>query len=277
MSLILGEYLREAKQALAELSDSASIDAELLMSHTIKKDRVFMFAHPEFQLSEHDAELFSKLVARREKGEPIAHIIQEKEFWSLPLKVNSHTLIPRPDTEVLVEKVLEFLPKQAVHVLDLGTGTGAIALAIAKERPDCTITAVDVIPEAVSLAKENANNLGIKNVVIGQSSWFSSVQGMYSCIVSNPPYIDDADAHLNEGDVRFEPRSALVAGNHGFADIELIADQAKQYLLPGGGLFLEHGWKQGERVRQILANAGFRDVATCQDYGGNDRVTFGIL
>lgn len=273
----LGDCLREAKLKLACVSESANIDADLLMLKVIQKDRAFLFARPEFQLDDHAYGHFSQLLDRRLAGEPIAHIIEEKEFWSLPLKVNKHTLIPRPDTEVLVEKVLEFLPTESCRVLDLGTGSGAIALAIAKERDDCELTAVDVVAEAVELAKENATRLQITNISVFQSNWFSSVEGMFRCIVSNPPYINSSDEHLNMGDVRFEPRTALIAENEGYSDIELIVEQAKKYLMPEGGLFIEHGWQQGENVRDIFSQAGFLAVATYQDYGGNDRVTFGRL
>ncbi len=271
----LGNCLREAKQKLSKVSDTAHIDAELLMLKVIHKERSFIFAHPEYEIDASEVRKFHALLERRLLGEPVAHLIEEREFWSLPLKVNKHTLIPRPDTEILVEKVLEFLPAESCRVLDLGTGTGAIALSIARERGDCEVVAVDVVAEAVALAKENAENLKIKNVSILKSDWFSVVEGKFACIVSNPPYIDAQDEHLNVGDVRFEPHSALVAENQGFSDIELIVHQAKQYLLPEGGLFIEHGWQQGKNVREIFCNSGYQDVTTYQDYGGNERVTYG--
>ncbi|VDZ78563.1 HemK protein [Salmonella bongori] len=186
------------------------------------------------------------------------------------------TLIPRPDTECLVEQALARLPAKKCHILDLGTGTGAIALALASERPDCDVTAVDRMPDAVALARRNAEHLAIRNVRILQSYWFSALPGQrFDMIVSNPPYIDAQDPHLAEGDVRFEPLSALVADANGMADIIHIIDHARQVLTPGGYLLLEHGWQQGDAVRAAFQQAGYSDVETCRDYGGNERVTCG--
>ncbi|HBX0054311.1 TPA: peptide chain release factor N(5)-glutamine methyltransferase, partial [Klebsiella pneumoniae] len=198
--------------------------------------------------------------------------------WSLPLFVSPATLIPRPDTECLVEQALARLPTAPCRILDLGTGTGAIALALASERPDCEVTAVDVMPDAVALALRNAEHLGIANVTISQSDWFSALDGQrFATIVSNPPYIDAADPHLAEGDVRFEPLTALVAGDQGLADLAHIIREGRQYLQPGGWMLLEHGWTQGEAVRALFREAGYLDVATCRDYGDNERLTLGRL
>lgn len=197
---------------------------------------------------------------------------------SLPLFVSPATLIPRPDTECLVEQALARLPTAPCRILDLGTGTGAIALALASERPDCEVTAVDVMPDAVALALRNAEHLGIANVTISQSDWFSALAGQrFATIVSNPPYIDAADLHLAEGDVRFEPLTALVAGDQGLADLAHIIREGRQYLQPGGWMLLEHGWTQGEAVRALFREAGYLDVATCRDYGDNERLTLGRL
>ncbi|PJC92033.1 peptide chain release factor N(5)-glutamine methyltransferase, partial [Aeromonas lusitana] len=211
-------------------------------------------------------------------GEPIAHLVGEREFWSLPLKVSPATLIPRPDTEVLVEQALARLPVGPCAVLDLGTGTGAIALAIKSERPDLNLWAVDRMPEAAALARANSAALGLP-IEVRDGSWFEPLSDAprFAMIVSNPPYIDGADPHLNEGDVRFEPRSALVADEQGLADIRLIVAQAPAHLLPGGWLLLEHGWQQGEMVRQLLLQHGYREVASVRDYGDNERVTLGCL
>ena len=188
------------------------------------------------------------------------------------------SLIPRPDTECLVEQALARLPVAPCRILDLGTGTGAIALALASERPDCEITAVDVMPDAVALALRNAAHLGIANVTIRQSDWFAALAGQrFAMIVSNPPYIDAADPHLAEGDVRFEPLTALVAGDEGLADLAQIIREGRQYLQPGGWMLLEHGWTQGEAVRALFREAGYLDVATCRDYGDNERLTLGRL
>jgi len=220
----------------------------------------------------------SALLSRRKAGEPVAHLTGEREFWSLPLYVSAATLIPRPDTECLVEHALARLPATACRILDLGTGTGAIALALASERPDCQVTAVDVMPDAVALALRNAARLGFNNVKIQQSSWFDALVGQqFDMIVSNPPYIDECDPHLSQGDVRFEPLTALVAAEEGLADIAHIVTVSRQYLTAGGWLLIEHGWTQAEAVRSLFTQAGYERVETCQDYGGNDRLTLGKM
>lgn len=212
---------------------------------------------------------------RREQGEPIAYLVGEREFWSLPLSVSSATLIPRPDTECLVEQALARLPSMPCRILDLGTGTGAIALALASERRDCAVIAVDINADAVALARHNAKKLAIDNVCFLQGSWFEPVSGRFALIASNPPYIDANDPHLNEGDVRYEPHSVLVAAAEGMADLAAIVSQAPGYLEPGGWLMLEHGWQQANAVQERLKNSGFSAVMTCKDYGNNDRVTLG--
>ncbi|MGL5536263.1 MAG: peptide chain release factor N(5)-glutamine methyltransferase, partial [Aeromonas veronii] len=221
-------------------------------------------------------------LARRLNGEPIAHLVGEREFWSLPLKVSPATLIPRPDTEVLVEQALTRIPQGPCAVLDLGTGTGAIALALKSERPEVDVWAVDRMADAAALARENSAALGLP-IEVRDGSWFEPLgepdrdnTPRFAVIVSNPPYIDGADPHLEQGDVRFEPRSALVADDAGLADIRHIVAHAPAYLLTDGWLLLEHGWDQGEAVRQLLRDGGYREVATVRDYGDNDRVTLGL-
>lgn len=266
------------RAAIARLTDSESArrDAEILLAMVIGKSRSWLIAFDDSELSPAQLERLDELVTRRAAGVPIAYLTGEREFWSLPIDVSPDTLIPRPDTEVLVELALARLPADVCRVLDLGTGTGAIALAVASERPTCEITGVDRIPGAVDLARHNAKKLGLTNVSFEQSNWFSSLNDQrFTMIISNPPYIDAADAHLNEGDVRFEPASALVAAGGGLADIRHIAANAGQHLLPEGWLLLEHGWQQGADVRQILRDNDFCAVETRQDYGGNDRVTLG--
>lgn len=194
----------------------------------------------------------------------------------MPLFVSPATLIPRPDTECLVEQALARLPTTPCRILDLGTGTGAIALALASERPDCEVTAVDRMPDAVALAQRNAAHLAINNVHILQSDWFSALPGQqFAMIVSNPPYIDEQDPHLAQGDVRFEPLSALVAGDCGMADIVHIIEQSRTRLEAGGFLLIEHGWQQGAVVRDAFNRAGYQAVETCRDYGDNERLTLG--
>jgi release factor glutamine methyltransferase len=266
------------QQAIAQLQESESPrrDAEILLGFVTGKARTFILAFGETELTAQQQQQLDVLLARRVKGEPVAHLVGEREFWSLPLRVSPVTLIPRPDTECLVEQALARMPASACSVLDLGTGTGAVALAIASERPDCDVTALDLIPEAVELARDNASSLGITNVKVLQSNWFSGLNTeRFAVIVSNPPYIDGEDPHLSQGDVRFEPRSALVADNQGLADLRVLVESSRNFLEPGGWLLLEHGWLQAAQVRELFTQAGYTEIQSCQDYGGNDRLTLG--
>lgn len=265
-------------QAIARLgaSDSPRRDAEILLGHVTGKARTWILAFDETVLTAEQLAELEALLARRLNGEPVAHLVGQREFWSLPLFVSPATLIPRPDTECLVEQALVRLPQTACRILDLGTGTGAIALALASERADCKVTAVDFMPDAAALAARNAAHLALNNVTVLQSDWFSALKGQrFAMIVSNPPYIDETDPHLAEGDVRFEPRTALVAADQGLADLAHIIREGRQYLLPNAYMLLEHGWKQGEAVRTLFNEAGYLDVETCRDYGDNERLTLG--
>ncbi|MDR0219692.1 MAG: peptide chain release factor N(5)-glutamine methyltransferase [Enterobacteriaceae bacterium] len=294
-------WLQDAAAQLSHRSsDQSSIDnnpkrdAEILLEHITGRSRTYLIAFGETLLTDEEHQRLDDLLARRMQGEPIAYIVGEKEFWSLPLTVSPATLIPRPDTECLVEKALALLPETAPEtvpqILDLGTGTGAIALALASERRDCQVTGVDINPEAVALAQYNlqkcnsarhgvgnsARQQTINNVTFLQSDWFSAVSDrQFHMIVSNPPYIDEHDSHLFEGDVRFEPATALIASQNGLADLQAIVEQARDFLLPNGWLLLEHGWKQGAVVRELFLEKGYHQVATFQDYGGNERITVG--
>lgn len=266
------------KQAVAILcgGDSPKRDAEILLGFVTGKSRSWLVAFDETVLTEAQLQELAVLLARRARGEPVAHLVGEREFWSLPLQVNDATLIPRPDTEILVEQALAHLPESPARVLDMGTGSGAIALAIASDRPDCDIIGIDRIPAAVELAKRNAAQLAISNATFLHSHWFAQLTpAKFDLIVSNPPYIDANDRHLNEGDVRFEPRSALVAEEAGMADLRLLIVQAINWLQPGGWLLLEHGWQQDEAVRNLMQQHHYLSVTTANDYGGNPRVTFG--
>ncbi|MFQ2673997.1 peptide chain release factor N(5)-glutamine methyltransferase [Aeromonas caviae] len=258
--------------------ESPRADADALLCHLLDCRRSYLMTWPEHELDAAQQATLAGWLARRLNGEPIAHLIGEREFWSLPLKVSPATLIPRPDTEVLVEQALARLPGGPCALLDLGTGTGAIALALKSERPDADVWAVDRMPAAAALARTNSAALGLP-IEVRDGSWFAPLSDAprFAMIVSNPPYIDGADPHLHEGDVRFEPRSALVAEEQGLADIRLIVTQAPAHLVSGGWLLLEHGWDQGEAVRQLLLQQGYVQVETVRDYGDNERVTLGCL
>lgn len=269
------QLLRRAHE-LASVSDSPRLDVELLLAWTLDKDRTWLYTWPDTELAAEPLAAFERAFSRRLNGEPLAHIIGQREFWSLPLQVNASTLIPRPDTERLVELALTLSDsKTEGKALDLGTGTGAIALAFASERPAWRVVAVDASLEAVELAERNRMQHGFDHVTCIQSDWFEKVTGPFDLILSNPPYIADNDPHLNQGDVRFEPRSALVAESGGLGDIRRIVQVAPEYLTAEGWLLLEHGWTQGEAVRSLLSARGFQNVRTEQDLGGNDRVTLG--
>ncbi|MFQ1729659.1 peptide chain release factor N(5)-glutamine methyltransferase [Aeromonas veronii] len=266
---------------LAE-GESPRADADVLLCHLLGCRRSYLMTWPERELDAAQQATLQTWLVRRLNGEPIAHLVGEREFWSLPLKVSPATLIPRPDTEVLVEQALTRIPQGPCVVLDLGTGTGAIALALKSERPELDVWAVDRMADAAALARENSAALGLP-IEVRDGSWFEPLgepdrdnTPRFAVIVSNPPYIDGADPHLEQGDVRFEPRSALVADDAGLADIRHIVAHAPAYLLTDGWLLLEHGWDQGEAVRQLLRDGGYREVATVRDYGDNDRVTLGL-
>lgn len=260
---------------LESKSESAALDVEMMLCHLLKKPSSYLFTWPDKELDKDVEAALKQLISRRSNGEPVAHILGSRGFWDFDLEVSPQTLIPRPDTEVLVEQALALCVQNEARVADLGTGTGAIALALAWERPKWQIIASDFIPDAAALAERNRQKLKLDNVQVVAGSWFEPHSGKYDLIVSNPPYIDPADPHLQSGDVRFEPLSALTAENSGMADIELISQQARDYLVPNGVLLFEHGFDQGERCRELLAYLGFSDVETIKDYGGNDRVTFG--
>ncbi|HSC68674.1 MAG TPA: peptide chain release factor N(5)-glutamine methyltransferase [Cellvibrio sp.] len=278
-SITVAQCLQLAPQ-LELVSDSTRLDIELILCHILQKNRTWLFTWPDKNLTAEQQQLFNEFFARRKNGEPIAHILGQREFWSLPLSVNNSTLIPRPDTELLVELVLELFaqdpPQQQRSCLDLGTGTGAIVLAIASEKLAWQLVGVDKSNDAVALAELNRVQLDFQHVQIKQSDWFANIGAQYfDVIVSNPPYIDPQDPHLDQGDVRFEPRSALIADNKGLADIEFIIHQSWDYMLADGWLLLEHGYDQGAAVRDLLNARGFVQVQTRRDLGGNERVSFG--
>lgn len=271
------QQLLETRSRLQAVSDSPALDVELLLCHCLQKGRSYLRAWPEAPVEPQVEECFLALLERRVSGEPVAYLTGECGFWSLLLYTDSSTLIPRPDTELLVEESLRLLgDRSRAAALDLGTGTGAVALALASERPGWQLLACDLQPQAVQLAERNRQRLGLGNVQVVASDWLRQIPPQrFDLIVSNPPYIDPADPHLEQGDVRFEPRSALVAAASGFADIEQIIAAAPAFLGDGGWLLFEHGYNQGEGARRRLQEAGYREVFTSRDLAGHERVSGG--
>ena len=281
MSFTIANLLRRSSD-LELVSESAALEIELLLSHVIKKDRIWLKTWPDFQLKDEQVLFFNQLFDRRLQGEPLAFILGFKGFWTLDYAVNSHTLIPRPETELLVEIALSLEFNDNSKVIDLGTGTGAIALALASERPSWQIDATDVVHQALELAEFNRNMFGLTNVNIFYSDWFDSVSrsdsaSSYDLIVSNPPYIGQNDPHLQQGDVRFEPSSALVAGLDGLDALRIIIEHAPMHLSPNGWLLVEHGYDQGNSVRRLFDLTGFKQIKTHADLNLQDRVTAGCL
>ncbi|WP_024605247.1 MULTISPECIES: peptide chain release factor N(5)-glutamine methyltransferase [unclassified Pseudoalteromonas] len=277
MSQTLEQAIAAGANLLVPSSESAKLDAQVLLLHILQKPHSYLFTWPEHALSDEQQSQFNVFIQRRLKGEPVAHITGLREFWSLSLEVNATTLIPRPDTETLVEQALEIALPATAKVLDLGTGTGAIALALGSEMPSWQITAVDRVSDAVALATRNQQRLAINNVHVKQSNWFSELHGeKFNLIVTNPPYIESSDIHLNQGDVRFEPLSALVADDCGMSDIKQIITQSRDYLSSNGYLLIEHGFEQGEAVRHFFEKMAFVNIKTVKDLGNNDRVTLAL-
>ncbi len=276
---VLTQDVAGLRAALMLAPDEARIEVQCLLQYVLGVPRSYLLAHPEESLEQAQQDAYATLLARRLRGEPMAHLLGEREFFGLTFKVTPDTLIPRPDTELLVEQALLRMPKgRTWRVLDLGTGSGAIALSIAHARKDVEVVAVDASEGALQVACENARHLDIRNAVLLLSDWFSALEGqLFDLIVSNPPYIAVGDEHLARGDVRFEPLSALASGSEGLDDIWRIIAAAPRHLTKEGWLLLEHGYDQAEAVRTLLGQNGFFGVFSERDLAGIERVSGGQM
>ena len=279
----IGDALRQAAQSIQNRLGlallEASFEANLLCQQVLNVNRAWLISHESDALEANQQAGFEALLQRRLNGEPMAYILGSREFYGLQLKTTSATLIPRPDTETLVGAALAKVPQNAsLNILDLGTGTGAVALAVASQRPQTKVIAVDASPEALKVATENTQSLNLSNVRLIESNWFFALGSeKFDVIVSNPPYIAQNDVHLTQGDLRFEPISALASGVDGLDDIRKIIQDAPDYLKPNGWLMLEHGYDQAEAVAALLKARGFSQIAHAKDIAGTLRVTFGAI
>ncbi len=263
-------------QASSELANDTdfNLEAAILLAHAVNKNRAWLYAWPEHLLEESRQQAFETLIEKRVNGEPVSYLTGTREFWGLPLKVTRDTLIPRPETELLVETALNYVRKKNARVLEMGTGTGAISAALANERPDWQILATDKTAETLKVAQLNLARFS--SVTTLTSNWYEQLENQkFDLLISNPPYIETDDPHLQQGDLRFEPRSALAAGKDGLNDIRIITDSCTDFLLTDGFLMLEHGFNQGEAVRQLFSQTGLRNVATLRDLHGHERITLG--
>ncbi|MDO8954902.1 MAG: peptide chain release factor N(5)-glutamine methyltransferase [Gammaproteobacteria bacterium] len=266
--------LQQATLALLASSDTAKLDAELLLAHALQQPRTYLYTWPEQSVNPEQIHAFLSLVDKRIAGQPIAYLLGNREFWSLSLEVNPKVLIPRPETELLVETALSLPLSEQAIIADLGTGSGAIALSLSVERPEWEIYATDYASAALEVAELNAKRLDLGTIHFLQGSWCQALPALlFDAIISNPPYIDKEDPHLHEGDVRFEPRSALVADNKGLSDLDCIIKQARGYLKPGGYLLLEHGYNQAQAVVEIFADYGYQAIENRKDLAGVERVS----
>ncbi|RRQ22380.1 peptide chain release factor N(5)-glutamine methyltransferase [Thiohalobacter thiocyanaticus] len=272
----LQDWLRRAAQRLSEAgSDSPHLDAQILLGHALDRPRSYLYAHGDDTLEPAQRAQADALLARRLEGRPVAHLLGRREFWSQELEVSPDTLIPRPETEITLELALEKIPSDADWaLLDLGTGSGALALMLARERPGCRVTATDNSAAALAVARRNCKHLGVSNLELLEGDWFAPLAGRrFRLIVSNPPYVAEADPHLQAGDVRFEPRGALAAGPAGLDDLRRLIAAAPDHLEPGGWLVLEHGFDQAEAVDILLKEKEFYDIECRADLAGRPRAT----
>ncbi|MFT5135242.1 MAG: release factor glutamine methyltransferase [Arenicella sp.] len=272
------KLLDDATQILYDGSSTPRIDSEVLLQAVTDRPLSWVFAYGETLATADHTRAFFDLVAKRQQGQPIAYLLNYKDFWTLRLKVNTHVLIPRSDTETLIEHALQKLPAGPLsHVLDLGTGSGAIALSIAKERPNAQVLATDYQTKALEVAKNNAAYNEVGNVRFLHSDWFSSiaVDEKFDLIASNPPYIRKGDPHLAQGDLRFEPNSALISGGDGLHDLEKVIQGSINHLLPSAWLIVEHGYNQAREVTQLFSSAGYTNIELFKDINDLPRCTIG--
>ncbi|VAX14678.1 Peptide chain release factor N(5)-glutamine methyltransferase [hydrothermal vent metagenome] len=279
MSHTIDDAIRHATTILGQTEhNNARLEAELLLTSVLKKNRTWLRTWPDKILSPAQQQAFEKLILRRQNGEPIAYILGQRDFWTLTLTVTSDTLIPRPETELLLEQALARIPVQASWtILDLGTGSGAIAIALAKERPCCHVIGTDRSLAALRIARQNAHSNDVSNIHFLTSNWLTSFAGNFQAhmILSNPPYIKVQDPHLSIGDLRFEPPSALAAGREGLDDLQQIIREAKKHLKPEGWLLLEHGYQQQAALAALLAQQGYQSIDCYRDYADQPRLSLG--
>lgn len=276
--IVVKQAVVSAEKQLRLHVDAAQLEAELLLGHLLGKSRTWLIACSDTCLTDKQLQHYAALINKRIEGAPIAHLTSEREFWSLPLKVTTDTLIPRADSELLVETCLDLYPAgNNITVADLGTGSGAIALAIATERPEWSIMATDQSRQALDVAIQNADALQVDNIQLLHGDWFNALPdgSRMEILLSNPPYIPDDDPHLQQGDLRFEPRSALASGKDGLDAIRVIISKATEHLKPEGHLLLEHGYNQGSAVRKLMHAASLNEIETRTDLAGHERVTMG--
>ena len=269
----ISQYQHLALQRLS--NEDAALEIELMLCHVLNKNRTFLRTWPDTLLTEAQLDQLNENLQQREQGVPLAYLLGERAFWTLNLSVSREVLIPRPDTESVVEKVLALGQGKQWRVVDLGTGSGAIALSLAKEHPEWVVVATDLYPQSLAIAQQNAQKNQISNVEFLQGSWFEPLTGLFDCIVSNPPYIIENDPHLQA--LSHEPQRALVAAEQGLADLRHIVQLSGKFLCDQGYLVLEHGFDQGQAVRDLLQASGFSQIMTGQDFGGNDRYTVARL
>ena len=279
MTATLKSLLLKGQQQLANSSDSPRLDAEVLLGHVLQANRAHLYANPDREIAATTQAEYEQLLDERHKGHPVAHLTGQREFWSLPFHVTPEVLSPRPETELLVEQVLKHIPAdQACAVLDLGCGSGAIAIAIATERPLCALTATDVSRAALNIARNNAATNKCEQICFVEGSWFNAVGTQrFDVIVSNPPYVATSETELTDPELVHEPQQALYSGTDGLDDIRLLIDDAPAHLHPAGILLIEHGFNQADEIASLFAQQNFSAIRTHVDLAAKPRVTEGRL